>query len=115
MWASIWNETVVHSAGSVSVSVEPFPQPRLEPEIVLGLLGPVPLVDDPVEIVQVVDWVAPGFEIVQCLYRDWRFTAPDCTAAFGLHGGLVVGEAVASVHFRPVELARSLAQLAVAL
>ncbi len=115
MWASVWNETVVHAVGSASVSVGQFVQPRLEPEIVLGLRGPVPLVDDPVEIVQAVEWVAPGFEIVQCLFRDWRFTAPDCTAAFGLHGGLVVGEAVASDHFRPVELALSLAQLEVAL
>ncbi len=24
-------------------------------------------------------------------FPDWKFAAPDCTAAFGLHGGLVIG------------------------
>ncbi len=40
-------------------------------------------------------WVAAGFEIVQSHFPDWKFTAADCTAAFGLHGALVVGPAVA--------------------
>ena len=35
-----------------------------------------------------------GFEIVQCHFESWRFAAADCTAAFGLHGALVVGDPV---------------------
>jgi 2-oxo-3-hexenedioate decarboxylase len=31
---------------------------------------------------------------VQSHFPDWKFTAPDCTAACGLHGALVVGKAV---------------------
>ncbi len=38
-----------------------------------------------------VEWIAPGFEIVQSHFPDWKFDAADCTAAFGLHGALVVG------------------------
>ena len=41
-----------------------------------------------------VDWIAPGFEIVQSHFPDWKFAAADCTAAFGLHGALVVGAPV---------------------
>jgi 2-oxo-3-hexenedioate decarboxylase len=54
----------------------------------------VPLTDDPVEVLAAVDWFAPGFEIVQSHFPDWKFKAPDCTAAFALHGALVVGTAV---------------------
>jgi len=39
--------------------------------------------------------MAPGFEIVQSHFPDWKFTAADCTAAFGLHGALVVGAPMA--------------------
>jgi 2-oxo-3-hexenedioate decarboxylase len=38
-----------------------------------------------------VEWIAPGFEIVQSHFPDWKCAAADCTAAFGLHGALVVG------------------------
>jgi 2-oxo-3-hexenedioate decarboxylase len=38
-----------------------------------------------------VEWIAAGFEIVQSHFPDWKFQAPDCTAAFGLHGALIVG------------------------
>ena len=49
----------------------------------------------PRTILASVEWMAPGFEIVQCVFPGWRFTAADCTAAFGLHGALVVGTPVA--------------------
>ena len=42
-----------------------------------------------------VEWMAAGFEIVQCHFPGWRFAAPDSTASFGLHGALVVGTPVA--------------------
>ncbi len=52
----------------------------------------MPPTDDPLAILAAVEWVAPGFEIVQSHFPDWKFAAADCTAAFGLHGALVVGE-----------------------
>ena len=42
-------------------------------------------------LLAVVAWIAAGFEIVHSVFPGWRFTAADCTAAFGLHGRLVVG------------------------
>ena len=66
-------------------------EPRLEPEVVFGLAGPVPASDDPERVLASVAWIAPGFEIVQSHYPHWKFTAADCTASWGLHGRLVVG------------------------
>jgi len=96
MWAHMWDRTVVHAESApVTVPLEPFVQPRIEPEVVFKLSGPVPATDDPVRILESVDWMAPGFEIVHCHFPEWRFTLADCTADFGLHGTLVVGEPVA--------------------
>src|SRR5262249_51835756 len=50
-----------------------------------------PLTDDPQTVLASVEWIAPGFEIVQSHFPDWKFAAADCTAAFGLHGALIVG------------------------
>lgn len=92
MWAHVWDRTVLDAPnGWVTVDLTPLVQPRLEPEVVFGLRGPVPVTDDPTEVLAAVEWVAPGFEIVQCHYPDWRFTLADCTASFALHARLIVG------------------------
>ena len=35
--------------------------------------------------------MAHGFEVVQSLFPGWRFAPADTVAAFGLHGGLLLG------------------------
>jgi 2-oxo-3-hexenedioate decarboxylase len=95
MWAHVWQHTVQHAdAGRATLSLANFVQPRIEPEVVFGLSSSVPLTDDAREVLRHVAWLAPGFEIVQSHFPGWRFAAPDCTAAFGLHGALVVGSRV---------------------
>ncbi len=42
-------------------------------------------------LIDCVDWVAHGFEIVQSIFPNWSFQAPDTVAAYGLHGRLVIG------------------------
>jgi 2-oxo-3-hexenedioate decarboxylase len=92
MWAHIWSHTVHFAQGNhASLDLAPFVQPRIEPEVAFGLRGAVPLTQDPVALLSAVEWIAPSFEIVQSHFPDWKFTAADCTAAFGLHGALVVG------------------------
>ena len=92
MWAHVWAHTVhFASKGHASLSLRRLVQPRIEPEVVFKLSAPVPVSDDAVEILRSIEWMAPGFEIVQSHFPDWKFTAADCTAAFGLHGALVVG------------------------
>ena len=95
MWAHMWARTVQYAQdGRATLSLRSLVQPRIEPEVVFGLRGPVPLTDDPLAVLACVDWLAPGFEIVQSHFPDWKFKAPDCTAAFALHGALVVGTPV---------------------
>jgi len=92
MWAHVWAHTVHHAAGDrAALALATFVQPRIEPEVVFRLRAPVPITDDAERVLGCVEWIAPGFEIVQSHFPDWKFAAADCTAAFGLHGALVVG------------------------
>ena len=92
MWAHTWDRTVHRAAdGKATLALAGLVQPRIEPEVVFGLSGPVPVSDDARAVLRAVEWIAAGFEIVQSHFPDWKFTAADCTAAFGLHGALVVG------------------------
>ena len=92
MWAHVWAHTV-HRARDhrATLSLASFVQPRIEPEVVFGLKGPVRPDGDASTVLASTEWIAPGFEIVQSHFPDWKFAAADCTAAFGLHGALVVG------------------------
>jgi 2-oxo-3-hexenedioate decarboxylase len=38
-----------------------------------------------------IEWVALGYEIVQSIYLGWKFAAADTVAANGLHGAFLVG------------------------
>ena len=92
MWAHVWRETVTYAAqGQATLSLAGLVLPRIEPEVVFGLRGPIAVTDDVLQVMEAIDWIAPGFEIVQSHFPGWRFKAPDCTAAFGLHAALVVG------------------------
>jgi 2-oxo-3-hexenedioate decarboxylase len=94
LWAHVWEHTV-HFAenGQASLPLQSFVQPRIEPEVVFKLR--VPVTEDPLAVLASIEWIAPGFEIVQSHFPDWKFTAADCTAAFGLHAALVIGDPVA--------------------
>ncbi len=95
MWAHVWEHSL-HWAkeGRSTLALAPFVQPRIEPEVVFGLRTALAPTSDPDAALRAVDWIAPGFEVVQSHFPDWKFTAADCTAAFGLHGALVVGAAL---------------------
>ena len=67
--------------------------PKIEPEIVFKLktpIGPGPL--EAAAVLESVEWLALGFEIIDCVFPDWKFQPVDFVASFGLHAGLVVGE-----------------------
>ena len=66
-------------------------EPRIEPEIVFKLaVVPAPGMGEGA-LLESIDWVAHGFEIVQSIFPGWKFSAPDTVAAFGLHGALLIG------------------------
>ena len=48
--------------------------------------------DDPGELLECVDWIAHGIEIVQSHFPRWKFQAADTIADWALHGALLVGE-----------------------
>ncbi len=92
MWASVWAHTVHHAVdGRARLALDRLVQPRIEPEVVFKLRAPIAAGADARTVLEASEWIAAGFEIVQSHYPDWKFTAADYTAAFGLHGALVVG------------------------
>jgi 2-oxo-3-hexenedioate decarboxylase len=106
MWAHVWSHTVHYATASrATLALGPFVQPRIEPEVVFKLKAPVPVAADARAVLACVEWIAPGFEIVQSHFPDWKFAAADCTAAFGLHGALVVGAPLAVTDRNRAELA----------
>lgn len=95
--APIWGyvyDTTRHILTDVSdpVALAPFVEPRIEPEIVFGLVGAPKAGMDERALLTCVGWIAVGFEVVQSLFPGWRFRAADTIAAFGLHGALYIGE-----------------------
>lgn len=94
IWGAVWDSTFVQLDSPRShVSLAGLVQPRLEPEIVLGLRS-APRSSSLADLADAVGWVAHGFEIVQSLAPGWKFTAADTVAAFGLHARLLVGPRV---------------------
>jgi 2-oxo-3-hexenedioate decarboxylase len=49
---------------------------------------------DAAAAIESVEWLALGFEIIDCPYPEWKFQPGDFVASFGLHAALVVGEKV---------------------
>jgi len=92
MWSMVWDRTVVQApSGVATLDVTGLHEPRIEPEVVFGLAAPLPNDGGARAVLDAVAWIAPGFEIVHSVFPGWKFRVPDCTAAFGLHGRLVVG------------------------
>jgi len=95
IWSHVYDSTVLHAPeGDARVTIGHLLQPRIEPEIQLHFARTPPVTRDEAAILDCIDWIAHGFEIVQSLYPDWKFRRADAIAAFGLHGVLVVGRPV---------------------
>jgi 2-oxo-3-hexenedioate decarboxylase len=92
MWNFMYDTTVRDLAAVAGAfGLAGLPEPRIEPEIVLGLSRrPGPSMSE-AELLGCVDWVAHGFEIVQSVYPGWKLSGAEAAAAFGLHGALMVG------------------------
>jgi len=92
IWGTVWSSTQIVCTGFQNLSLVGICQPRIEPEIVFGFKK-TPVMDASIEdIYKSLEWVAPGFEIVQSHMPDWKFEAADSIADGGLHGRLIVGE-----------------------
>lgn len=89
MWGHVYDTTVHDPAAPLALAG--LAEPRIEPEIVFGLRDAPAVTMDDTALLACIGWVAPGFEIVQSVYPGWRFSLAEATAAFGLHGALLVG------------------------
>jgi 2-keto-4-pentenoate hydratase len=67
--------------------------PKIEPEIVFKVRqAHTGDTADAAAVLGDVEWLALGFEIIDCVYADWKFQPADFVAAYGLHAALIVGE-----------------------
>jgi 2-oxo-3-hexenedioate decarboxylase len=111
VWAPMYDDTVHYSAPTTrdespvargftraastsraTLSIERMISPKIEPEIVFRLARPIagdP--SDPAAVLSAVDWLALGFEVIDCPFPAWKFQPADFVAAFGLHAALVIG------------------------
>ena len=91
IWGYVYDRTVRDLMSETPVSLSGLAEPRIEPEIVFGLAAPPQPGMDERALIGCVDWIAHGFEIVQSIFPNWSFRAPDTVAAYGLHGRLFIG------------------------
>lgn len=110
-WANMYDDTVRFAEdGRGSASLARMRSPRIEPEVVMKLktvrdggpsnqhwfVGPhgdpaVPTSGDAAAVLESVEWLALGFELVDCPFPEWKFQPADLVASFGFHAGLIVG------------------------
>jgi len=92
-WASMYDDTVHHAAtNDTSLSIGRMFSPKIEPEVVMKLNAPAAGLQT-VEggSLEAVEWIALGFEVIDCPFPDWKFQPVDFVAAYGFHAALIVG------------------------
>jgi 2-oxo-3-hexenedioate decarboxylase len=95
VWAHMYDDTVHYSESSSATLFVAHPRSlKIEPEIVFGLKQQITAPADAATALAATDWLAIGFEIIDCPFPDWRFHPGDFVASFGLHAALVVGQKI---------------------
>ena len=94
IWGTVWNTTLSFCDGEGELALAGTCQPRIEPECVFGIAATPPARPTPDQLAACIEWMAPGFEIVQSHMPDWKFAAADTVADSGLHARLLVGRRI---------------------
>ena len=101
IWGPVWDTTLRRLDGThARLSIARLAEPRLEPEIVIGLRASPPWHADARDaascaaLLECIEWVAHGVEIEHSVWPGWRFDAARAIAAQALHGALWVGPRV---------------------
>ena len=88
-WASMYGDTVHHTAtNDTSLSIGKMFSPKIEPEIVMKMRAAGAPAEAPLGNVE---WIALGFEVIDCPFPEWTFKPVDFVAAYGFHAALIVG------------------------
>lgn len=91
IWGTVWDTTLTRCDGEGTLDLSHTCQPRLEPELVFGMAATPPDGATLEQLFACIDWLAPGFEVVQAHQPDWKFSAAETIADGGLHARLLVG------------------------
>jgi 2-keto-4-pentenoate hydratase len=110
VWAHMYDDTVHHSDNNSATLTLAHPRSlKIEPEIVFGLKQPIVSAGlDAAAALAHADWLALGFEIIDCPFAGWQFQPSDFVASFGLHAALVIGE---KMQLRPESIAELVDEL----
>jgi 2-oxo-3-hexenedioate decarboxylase len=97
VFAPIWGDmytTTVHEIATLGgpISLAKMPEPKIEPEIAFKFARAPDASMDEAALMDCVEWIAHGFEIVQSIYPGWKFAATDGIAGGCLHGAFVYGK-----------------------
>lgn len=91
IWGYATSRTTLDLENMRVMALNDFCEPRIEPEIMFGLRAtPTPAMSDSA-LLDCLEWVTLGYEIVQSIYPDWKFSASDTVASNGVHGALLIG------------------------
>lgn len=91
MWGTVWQTTLIDGDGHFSLPLAGICQPRIEPELVVGFKASPPAGADADAVFAAIDWLAPGFEIVQSHRADGPPSVAQVIADGGVHARLLVG------------------------
>jgi 2-keto-4-pentenoate hydratase len=102
VWAHMYDDTVHYSNNNAAtLTLAHSRSLKIEPEIVFCLNRGITAETfaagnlDAAAALDSTDWLALGFEIIDCPFPEWQFQPSDFVASFGLHAALVVGEKIA--------------------
>jgi 2-keto-4-pentenoate hydratase len=96
VWAHMYEDTVqLSDSNSATLALPNRRSLKVEPEIVFGLKRAITADGlDATAALESTEWLAMGFEIIDCPFSEWKFQPSDFVASFGLHAALVIGEQV---------------------
>lgn len=93
IWAYMYDKTVtLLSSQHAECFIGGYCEPKIEPEIVFHFSSTPPVNGTLSELLECIDWIALGFEIVQSHFQGWNFQAADTVTDRGLHAELFIGE-----------------------
>jgi 2-oxo-3-hexenedioate decarboxylase len=95
IWSWLRQESVRHfPQGTARLALARYCLPKIEPEVVVHFGSAPPAGADAAAMLAAIDWVAPGFEIVQAHYTSGYGKPPDSLADCAHHAALLVGTPV---------------------
>lgn len=110
VWAHMYDDTVRFATdAAATLDIGKMVQPKIEPEIVFKLRSAIPQDADAAGALACVEWLTIGFEIIDAVYPEWKFTPVDFVASYGLHAALIVGS---PLHLSAADIPTLIDQLA---